>query len=273
MRKNSEAASLWSRENILVCAARQKEILESAARACASGGRVLYSTCTWAVEENEEQVLSFLIRHPEFSLAEPAPAVSAVASCGITPKDSPVSLSRTLRFYPHRFPGEGQFLAIFEKTGEAEERRGPKKEKKKAKEKPSPYEKTVRDFLREVLSEEPREKILFRGEEAYLCPDTAIPPERFVSPGTLLGTVQKGRVIPHHRFFLAYADTFRRKVMLDPFDPRVEAYLAGEELALSGERGFAVLFAGRCPLGGVKISDGRGKNFYPKGLRKAKKDV
>jgi NOL1/NOP2/fmu family ribosome biogenesis protein len=56
--------------------------------------------------------------------------------------------------------------------------------------------------------------------------------------------------------------------MLSPDDSRVEAYLRGEEIALEEKKGYAVLYCGSCPLGGVKISGGRGKNLYPKGLRK-----
>ena len=63
------------------------------------------------------------------------------------------------------------------------------------------------------------------------------------------------------------AENFRNQISLPYEDARVEAYLRGEEISLEGS-GYGVLFAEKLPLGGVKISAGRGKNYYPKGLRK-----
>ncbi len=108
---------------------------------------------------------------------------------------------------------------------------------------------------------------MFRGEEVFLVPRHPFPQEIFHSPGVPVGTIQKGRVVPHHRFFMAYGKDFCQKKALSSEDSRVEAYLRGEEIALDG-KGYAVLFCERIPLGGVKLSGGRGKNLYPKGLRR-----
>ena len=190
---------------------------------------------------------------------------------------SPFDLSLTLRFYPHLFRGEGQFLAILEKPAEAERAPdlapAPKKagkEKKKGKEQGGDALAVAEAFLRDCLTEKPAETLLCRGEEVFLAPVHPFSPSLFVSPGVLLGTVQKGRILPHHRFFQAYAPRFRRKLCLSAQDPRVEAFLAGEELACDGENGWTAVFLENCPLGGIKCSNGRGKNYYPKGLRKSR---
>ncbi len=266
MRKSREAVETWSEENITLCAKRQEEILEMAWFALAPGGTLLYSTCTWAPEENEERVFSLLKKKPDLHLVSPTEGVLAQSAPGISLPDCPFDLSLTRRFYPHRFDGEGQFLAVMKKDGEK-----PKEKKKKEKEKSAKVtekEKIARAFLEEQLSGPIREKILFRGEDLYLVPQNGLPAEETVSPGVLVGTVQKGRVVPHHRFFLAFSSCFRRKYMLPPEDARAEAYLRGEEIPLEGENGWGVLFSGEMPLGGVKLSLGRGKNQYPKGLRK-----
>ncbi|MBE5825457.1 MAG: RNA methyltransferase [Butyrivibrio sp.] len=65
-RKNDNAAEEWSLENVKLCAARQEEILDNAAKMLLPGGRLVYSTCTFAPEENEINVAKFLIRHPDF---------------------------------------------------------------------------------------------------------------------------------------------------------------------------------------------------------------
>ena len=88
--------------------------------------------------------------------------------------------------------------------------------------------------------------------------------------GVALGTVQKGRLVPHHHLFSALGCHFTRRLELTEGDPRVAAYLRGEEIAapeLSGQNGYvAVLYEG-APLGGGKAVEGRLKNHYPKGLR------
>lgn len=269
LRKSQEAAEMWSYENVLLCARRQEKILDNAFFACAPGGRILYSTCTWSQEENEEQVLRMLRKYPELSLLPPRREVAAVAKRGISLQGTDLSLC--LRFYPHLFPGEGQFLAVLQKAGgPAPQQEEKKKSKKKANDpKPSPQQFLARRFLEETLSELPKERLFIRGETVYLAPHHPFSEEPFVSSGVPVGTVQKGRILPHHRFFIAYAPLFSRRISLSPKDPRVEAYLRGEEIALEGyEKGWSLLEAGRIPLGGVRVVDGRGKNAYPKGLRR-----
>ena len=258
MRKTDQASENWSLENIRSLAALHGEILESAAKALKNGGRILYSTCTWAREENEDNVTRFLENHPEFTLEAPDADVASCAAKGL--------IDNTLRFYPHIFDGEGQFLAVFRRTSGAEAPFQPKKKKDKGG-KTDPRTDTVRNFLSEVLENAPEGKLLFREDEVFLTCNLPFPDELFVSPGLVIGSVQKGRVVPHHRFFRAFAENFRNQISLPYEDERVEAYLRGEEISLEGS-GYGVLFAEKLPLGGVKISAGRGKNYYPKGLRK-----
>ena len=88
-KKEPNAIPEWSEENVSRCAARQAEILESAASLLVPGGRMVYSTCTFSEEENEGQIARFLRAHPEFRLL------------------------RQERLYPHEVRGEGHFAALF----------------------------------------------------------------------------------------------------------------------------------------------------------------
>ena len=87
-------------------------------------------------------------------------------------------------------------------------------------------------------------------------------------PGVMLGEVKKGNFFPHHQFFSAYGDRFKRQEKLTKDDPRTEKYLRGEEIdsEIDGSGWCAVLYEG-APLGGGKVSNRRLKNHYPKGLR------
>ena len=84
--------------------------------------------------------------------------------------------------------------------------------------------------------------------------------------GVCLGQIKGKLLIPHHQFFSAFGRLFKRRVELD--EQMAQRYLLGEELpASSCEKGYcAVTFLG-VPMGGGKLSDGRLKNHYPKGLR------
>ncbi|MCI6235985.1 MAG: RsmB/NOP family class I SAM-dependent RNA methyltransferase, partial [Firmicutes bacterium] len=69
-RKEEQALAMWSPENVAACAKRQAEILDQAAVMVKSGGELVYSTCTFAPAEDENSILSFLERHPEFSMKD-----------------------------------------------------------------------------------------------------------------------------------------------------------------------------------------------------------
>ena len=109
MRKSPEVAEEWSEENVALCALRQKEILNNCAPVVKAGGYLLYSTCTYSVEENEGVVKEFLSAHPEFSL------VSVREELVSSTADGLMGLDKARRFYPHLSKGEGQFLALMKK--------------------------------------------------------------------------------------------------------------------------------------------------------------
>lgn len=114
MRKEPSAMQEWSQQNVLLCAARQKRILADVLPALASGGTLIYSTCTFSEEENEQN-MAWL--HAEASLIPTS--VSPPASWGVHFSDSNLA---TYRFYPHLVKGEGFFIAAFKKAGETSSR-------------------------------------------------------------------------------------------------------------------------------------------------------
>ena len=115
-----QAVSEWSVDNIKLCAARQKSILENAAKCVKPGGFLLYSTCTFSLEENEMQTDAFLCSHPDFSLCGVNDGVKSVtvrAHCFDGCKTPDISLAR--RFYPHISKGEGQYIALMQKSADS----------------------------------------------------------------------------------------------------------------------------------------------------------
>ncbi len=277
MRKNPLAISEWSVENVKMCAERQSEILKNIVHTVKGGGMLLYSTCTFAPEENEMQVASFLSENPDFHLVPVKDAVREATADGLSQYGEEMKLCR--RFYPHVSRGEGQFIALLQRDGEGEVQSPeipPKKENKKAKSpKPDPNINIIEVFLKEVLTEEgfaetEKYEITLWGDGIYyLAPKIAMPRGEFVKcPGVAVGTVQKGRLVPHHNFFTAYGDLFKRKIVLGNGDERVEKYLHGESIMTEIENGFAAVLYGTASMGGAKVTAREAKNYYPKGLRK-----
>lgn len=269
-RKYEAAGEEWSPENVTACAARQREILENAARLTREGGQLLYSTCTFSIEENEANIDAFLTAHPEFHLIPVAPAVAAVTADGIPfagcAHANVLPLCR--RFYPHLCKGEGQFLALLEKSGT-----GQKAPPKKSAATPlSPAEtRTVEAFFTENLTAHPSGTPCTLREQVVLCPDIPLPPHGVFAAGVTAGSIQKGRLVPHHHLFSAYGCRFLRQLRLQNGDLRVKKYLMGEEIECpeltTAPNGFAAVLFEDAPLGGGKAVQGKLKNHYPKGLR------
>ena len=240
-RKNAEEAlGEWSEENIALCAARQAEILESAAKMLAVGGRMVYSTCTFAEEEDEWQVERFLQSHPEFSL---------------------VSMEK---LYPHKVKGEGHFAAVFIKNDGGRVELKPKKAtvSKQA-------EKAWREFEKEFFLA-PFAKNLYEFENClYELPQGVFDWTKLsvLRVGVKLGEMKNGRFEPSHALVMAA----KKEELCAPVEltlEETERYLHGEAIDKDGKKGWrAALFDGY-PIGLGKCVDGTFKNHLPKGLRK-----
>lgn len=264
-RKCEDAVELWSEENVSLCAQRQKDIIENAAGLVKAGGHLLYSTCTYSKEENEDVIEHLLSRHPEFSLVPVKKALKEATRDGLPP------YTEARRFYPHVTPGEGQFVALLKKADDGSS------DKIKIKDDSKPLsksvERTVIDFLKENLTEIPKGKLRLVGENIVLiehgCP---IPAHGVFMSGILIGEVRGNILIPSHQLFTTLGSLFKRKAELSDIEGATKKYLLGEEIdAPSGEmHGYAAVLYKGAPLGGAKVSGGRMKNHYPKGLRNRK---
>ena len=261
-RKYDEAITEWSEENVKLCADRQREILNNLAPTVKAGGYLLYSTCTYSREENEDTVSAFLSEHPDFSLCRVNEKIKTATADGID------GMNATRRFYPHITKGEGQFIALMKKDENSgnmptilykESIKTPTKDEIAA----------VKKFISENISGEIEGRIIKWGEFLALIPhDLPIPPYSVFMPGVMLGEVKKGNFFPHHQFFSAYGNLFKRCEMLSRDDARVEKYLRGEEIdSKTNENGWCAVIYEGVTLGGGKISNGKVKNHYPKGLR------
>ena len=267
-RKNEIAISEWSKENVERCAKRSREIIENAASVVAPGGYIIYSTCTFSIDENEAVVLDFLKCHPDFELADVKDELKAVTADGVSIEgDTDGILHKCRRFYPHVSRGEGQFVALIRRR-ESDDM-PTILYKSKAKEPDKSERAVIEAFLKDTLENPIDAKAYKVGENVVLISHGVSVPENSVfSSGVLLGEIRKGLLTPHHQFFSAYGKEFKRKLELSADPDRARKYLRGEEIENEGLSGgwCALTYLG-APLGGGKAVGDRIKNHYPKGLR------
>lgn len=235
-KKEAGATAEWSEAKVLGCAERQRGILENAYAALAADGRLVYSTCTFSPEEDEEQISAFLSRHADMELKESA------------------------KLYPHKIRGEGHFFAVLEKRGGARQDKKPfaaKCDKKLL----SVYEEWERTNLKVKFK-----NIVNIGEALYSLPNGT--PELNVQTlcaGERLGEVQKGRFVPSHSLAMSLKKEEARGIEVD--EKTAVNYLRGITFETEKSDGwYLVLYMGY-PLGWCKVSGGTAKNHLPKGLR------
>ncbi len=262
-RKEEIAISEWNEENVVMCAKRQREILENAKKCLKDGGYIIYATCTFSLEENEMTIDSFLNNNPDFEIVPVKKEVKESTSDGIFfdgCKTENISCAR--RFYPHKNRGEGQFMAVLKSKSES----GFSLNKKSMiKEKISPV---VTEFLKDVLTDFDESQITMNGNTPVIFnPDFEIKKATVFSKGATIGEIRKNYIQPHHQFFMAMGKDFKRKINLTANSEEVKKYLHGEEFETNCENGWAAVLVDGCTLGGVKVVSGRAKNHYPKGLR------
>ncbi len=247
-RKEEAAVTDWSQETVEMCARRQGEILHSAAAMVRPGGRLVYSTCTFAPEEDEGAVAAFLEAHPEF---EPevieAPWFVPVENGGH-------------RLWPHKLLGEGHFAAVLRKVGGGEGDIPPCSGEKLPKEWVS--------FAKELNIHLPAGKAVSFGPNLFWAPEDLPDMKRLkvMRPGLELGEVKKGRFEPAHALAL-WLGSCVSEVSFAPESDEIREYMHGN--VLSGNvKGWCLIKAGDYSLGWAKGDGNQLKNHYPKGLRR-----
>ncbi len=253
-RKEPQAVEEWSIEHTKSCAVRQKNILESAVKMLKGGGYLIYSTCTFAPEENEGIAVWLAENHPEMELV---PIVLEGMDSGRSRwADTSLDLSGTKRIFPHKSKGEGHFVAMFVKRTGGE----------------NACKKTYKcenaglfyDFAEENLVNVPEGVIIGFGDRLYMLPESLdIDKIKVESAGLFLGTCKKNRFEPSHDLCLALErEDFKNTLETDT----PEVYFRGETLTCASKGWTAVLYKG-CPVGWGKASEGVLKNHFPKHLR------
>lgn len=270
-RKNEDACSEWSPENVLMCGERQDEILDAAAEMLCPGGRLVYSTCTFAPCENEGSISRFLQRHPEFRILPVTKSEGMSEGNPIWAEVPTEGIEKTIRLWPHKIKGEGHYAAVLQKDGviPAGERRSKYGLEKSASSKD--YQEFL-SFQKECLKTEYEGVFVRFGEQLYLLPQQAplLRGLKVLRPGLHLGTIKKNRFEPSHALALAlHEEDAYQSIELSAGESLIKAYLTGQTFPVSDKGGWCLITVDGYSIGWGKAAGGIMKNHYPKGLRKS----
>ncbi len=302
-RKNEEVITQWSPENVALCAKRQQEILAQADLMLRPGGRMVYSTCTFSPEEDEQCILQFLDSHPLYRLIQ-VPLYEGMQHGLIKEAES------AIRLWPHKLHGEGHFVAVLQKgettgdsaktdsssyrlsagdlqlsdnevilPGKKNKNTGHQVSKKRDRTEQkcaiSPDYSLLSAFLQEVLVAPLSGHLTSFGEQIYLLPDqiSSLQGLKVLRAGLHLGQLSGKRFLPGHALALSLQPAkVKNYVNLDTSDPQqlqtAIRFISGETFPYEGKNGWYLICIDGYSLGWGKLAGSIMKNHYPKGLRK-----
>ena len=258
MRKDDEAVAQWSPALVEQCAQRQREILADVWPALRPGGLLIYSTCTYNRQENEE-IADFIVRElGGTSLEVPIeqawkihPAITSDCHC--------------YRFMPHRVDGEGLFMAVFRKDGNAprQDIRIKEKSTKKCDEigknwlaKPNEYVVEQQGDLSIAVPQD------LRREVAALRTSLNV-----LHVGVELATIMGRKTVPNHALAMSTARAQDAFPVCEVDYPTAVRYLRGESITIDAPQGYVLIAHQGAVLGFANNLVNRANNLYPKPQR------
>jgi len=269
-RKDANAISEWSENNVNLCAQRQQRILADIMPALKNGGVLIYSTCSYSRQE-DEAIADWLLA--EFNME--SLALRTGEEWGIVETISENGHAFGYRFYPDKVKGEGFFIAAFKKQHTFSDKGDEvKNQKAKGKKKTESITAKEAEMLRSYLAEPDKFFFIKQHEEVIALPIqfeeelSLIQSALYIKKaGVKLGTIIRNELIPAHD--LAVSTIINDKI------PRLEVdketalqYLRKVDIKIDAAiTGWVLLTHQHLPLGWMKVMANRSNNYYPKEWR------
>ena len=232
-RKSDEMKSDWTYEKVLKNSSIQKELILMCYSMLKEGGKLVYSTCSYSFEEDEE-VIEHLLKNSDAKL-ENIPSFEGEFR---SPK-----FNETVHLFPSHFEGEGHYIALIKKPGVLQS------------------SKLSQIEINRTIQGKGNAKEI----QKFLCP-TKLPANLenlALRPGLLLSTQIKDKIIPSHH----YSHVQNGSSSIEITKEEVVKYLKGETLNKKCPNGYLFVSYLGMNLGVVYSLNGVLKNYYPKGLR------
>lgn len=269
-RKEPSMMKAWEKNGPDFFSKLQREIVDSGIRMLKAGGMMVYSTCTFSVEENEGTLKYILDNYPEMHVVPIEQEGEGLAPAHPEWVDGPEEIRYARRLWPHRLKGEGHFTALLRKGGEQRTGMAAAAASGGIKELPEEFAR----FLNEGavnLKFDPARLILQGDHLSYLPESTpSLGKLRRMRTGWYLGDIKKKRFEPSGFFARGLEPSeCDHWIDLELSDARVIKYLKCETLEVSPELPNGWYIVGVCghSLGWGKVSGGTLKNKYPSGWR------
>ena len=258
MRKDDVAVAQWTPALVEDCAQRQREILTDVRDALRPGGLLIYSTCTYNRQENEQMADFIVSELGATSLEVPVdpswnihPAIGSDCYC--------------YRFMPHRVDGEGLFMAVFRKEGEAPRQIPRIKEKM-----PKKTDEIGKNWLAN-----PDEFVIDQQGDLFIAVPQDISREvtalraslNVLHAGVELATVMGRKSVPHHALAMSMARAVEAFPVAEVDYPTALRYLRGESVTVDAPRGYVLVAHQGAVLGFANNLGNRANNLYPKPQR------
>lgn len=271
-RKEPAGIEYWSPDYPAECANRQQKILASAMKMLKPGGTLVYSTCTFAPEEDEQNA-AWLLEHYDLSML-PIKKYTGMDNGRPEWADGNPELAKAVRLFPHHIKGEGHFIAKFKLNGEPVVFKPAKKKNKKQRKNQADRELTkeqrqlFEQFVKDEMPGYQAHHLLTYGDQLYDLPAGIdnINDMTILRPGLHLGTFKKNRFEPALAWALASQSADAKRTLELSID-QWQQYVHGDTVQITGQTGWNLLVCQDHVCGWGKLVGPTLKNFYPKGLR------
>lgn len=261
-RKDPDAVNEWSPEHVQLCSQRQQRILSDILPALKDGGILIYATCSYSSEE-DEQIADWLVGEMNMTSLD----INTEESWGIVSTKSAKHNANGYRFYPDRLKGEGFFIAAFQKNNnDAISGRG----------KTASITKPTRQELEQINSFIPIDAAyhVFKQADQFKIINQKWLDDLSILAGSLyirkagieLGALKGKDLVPSHELAVSVIPkTSFNQVQVN----RAQAlqYLRRQDLSVDAPKGWNLVYFDNLPLGWIKALPNRINNYYPQEWR------
>lgn len=257
-RKDADAINEWSEANVNLCSQRQQRILSDIIHCLKNDGILIYSTCSYSPQENEEIVDWLIENHHLTSLP-----IQLKNDWGVVETQSTINKGFGYRFYPYNVKGEGFFIAAFK--NETNEKVN---EKRKENILPKPSKQEIETVTK--LIDKTENCFLFKHNNAIKLFNSnwqkqlqVIANELHIKKaGIEAGTLKGKDFVPHHELAMSYFNCHVEKITINKL--QALQYLSKKEVIIhTNFVGLALLQYANFNLGWIKILNNRNNNYYP----------
>jgi 16S rRNA C967 or C1407 C5-methylase (RsmB/RsmF family)/NOL1/NOP2/fmu family ribosome biogenesis protein len=259
-RRDAEAINEWSEENVLLCCGRQKRIMADAFTCLKKDGLLIYSTCSYSKEEDED-IADWLAGELKMENLR----LKIEEEWGIVETESDKTKSYGYRFFPDKVKGEGFFLSCFKKTSETFETRFKNVNLEAA----TAKEKTIISGWMKSNN-----YALLKTPFFYALPSSLLEDYKKLKAvlnvqyaGVWIGEIMKEKLVPDHAFALSNLLSSSIPATELSFEDAIRYLQRADMNVTTEQKGWQLVRFQHHNIGWINALSNRINNYYPKELR------